>query len=367
MTVPLSSTKHFKVTQLLRQKVGELEPGQQIPTHRSLMQEFDASQATIDRALTTLRREGLVSRLDGSRRLIVRQVMENVSLRVQFIRPDWPSSLYDTVCRSVAQIGREKEWLFEYSFYRTMEGLDLEHALGKCQAGVFLTTNEAMPEHLIKAFEKPRVPLVMVQDHRPEMVANTVCIDDRQMATVGVGHLLENEHRRILLVIPSTRTGPMKDCHDGWRQMLSDADVSDIDKLLVDIKAPPGVDARMYTYEKFLAYLKTDHEPFSAIYCANMPTMYGVMRAMHELQIDIPGQVSVVSADSRDEDGAFQSPPVTTMMYDPDAQAQAVVRLLEQQIAHPTKTAREVWIQGFIKKRKSVSKFNGTLLGKIMT
>ena len=118
------------------------------------MQEFDASQATIDRALTTLRREGLVSRRDGSRRLIVRDVIENVALRVRIIRPDWPSNVYDLICRSVAQLGHERDWLFEYSFYRTMEGLDMEHALGNGQAGVILTTNEAIPDHLTKAFAK---------------------------------------------------------------------------------------------------------------------------------------------------------------------------------------------------------------------
>lgn len=361
MSVPLSSTKYFKVTQQLRQKVGSLDPGQELPTHRSLMEEFDASQATIDRALTTLRREGIVSRKDGSRRLIVREVMENVTLRVRFIRPDWPSHLYDMISRSVAKLGHERQWLFEYTFYRTMAGLDMEHALGNSQAGVFMTTNEIMPEHLVKAFERPRVPLVMVQDHRPEMAANSVCIDDRQMATVGVGHLVSQGHRRILLVMPSARTGPMQDCISGWRQILSETGQVNIDELLINFEVASGLDSRMVTYEKFKAFLESDHPPFSAIYCANMPTMYAVMRALREKGIQIPGQVSVISADSKDMDGAFQYPPVTTMVYDPDAQAQAVVRLLEQQVKHPSGLAREVWIQGYMIPRESVGPFSGKL------
>jgi DNA-binding LacI/PurR family transcriptional regulator/DNA-binding transcriptional regulator YhcF (GntR family) len=364
MAVPLSSTKHFKVTQQLRQKVGTLDPGQELPTHRSLMEEFEASQATIDRALSTLRREGLVSRKDGSRRLVVHEVMENVTLRVRIIRPDWPSHVYDMICRSVALLGHDRQWLFEYTFYRTMAGLDMEHALGNCQAGMFLTTSETMPDHLVKAFERPRVPLVMVQDHRDEMVANSVCIDDRQMATVGVGHLVSQGHQRILLVTPSARTGPMQDCIAGWKQILTEAGQNNLDELLLDYDTPAGLDSRIYTYERFKAFLNSKHPPFSAIYTANMPAMYAVMRALREQGVDVPGQVSVISADSKEQDGAFQFPPVTTMVYDPDAQAQAVIRLLEQQVTRPSGLAREVWIQGYMIPRESVAPFTGKMLGK---
>lgn len=361
MTVPLSSTKHFKVTQQLRQKVDLLDPGQELPTHRSLMDEFGASQATIDRAMTTLRREGLVSRPDGSRRLIVSEVMENVSLRVRIIRPDWPSNVYDLICRGLTQLGHEKNWLFEYTFYRMMAGLDMEHAIGSSQVGIFLTTSEQMPEHLIKAFNRPRVPLVMVQDHRPEMAANCVCIDDRNMSQVAVEHLIENGHRRVLLVLPTSRTGPMRDCISGWRDAMSKTSQVDFDSLILDMNTPSGVDSRQHAYEKFTAFLQSDHLPFSAIYTANHSAMFAVMRALREQGVSVPEQVSLVSADSNQMDGAFMSPPVTTMLYDPNAQARAVMRLIEQQVASPKLPAKEIWIQGYICKRESVMPFSGKL------
>jgi LacI family transcriptional regulator len=362
MAVPLSSTKHFKVTQQLRQKVGELEPGEVLPTHRSLMQEFDASQSTIDRALTTLRREGLVYRRDGSKRLIVREVMENVALRVGIVRPDWPSGVYDMICRGITQIGHQKEWLFEYSFYRTMSGLDLTHALEDCQAGVILTTSEEMPEHMLKVFESSRLPLVMVQDHRPGANVNCVCIDDRQMASAAMNHMLEQGHRRILLVAPCVRTGPMRDCIDGWRQELTMAGEGQIDELLVDCQTPSGKDTRQHCYDFFKHYMTHQHPPFSAVYCANSQVMFSVMRVFNELQIKIPEQVSVMTADSRDEDAAYQVPPVSALTYDPAAQAQAVIRLIEQQVKEHSRNPREVWIQGFIHHRQSVAPFHGNMI-----
>ncbi|MAX23572.1 MAG: hypothetical protein CMJ19_03620 [Phycisphaeraceae bacterium] len=359
MAIPLSSTKHFKVTQQLRQKVGLLDPGEVLPTCRTLMREFDASQSTIDRALSTLRREGLVSRRDGSKRLIVREVMENVALRVGIVRPDWPSGVYDQICRGITQIGHQKEWLFAYSFYRTMAGLDLAHALGDCQAGVLLTTSEDMPEHMTKAFAASRLPLVMVQDHRPGLDVNSVCIDDRHMASTGVNHLIEQGHREILLVAPCVRTGPMRDCIDGWRQELQLAGQNNLEQLLVDCDTPSGKDTRQHCYEFFKDYMRQEHPPFSAVYCANSQVMFSVMRVFHELGINIPQQVSVLTADSRDEDAAYQVPPVTAMTYDPTAQAQAVIRLIEQQVKEHSRTAREVWIQGFIHHRQSVAAFSG--------
>lgn len=341
-----------------------LNPGDPIPSNRSLRQEFSASQTTIDRALRTLRNEGLVGRQKGARCLVIREVMENISLRVKLIRPDWPSSHYDSIFQSIASFGHQRRWLFDHFYYRTMAGLDLEHAMGDCQAGVFLATTEVIPDHLVKAFAKPHAPLVMVQDHRAELQANSVCVDDRQMATTALTHLMEQGHRRILLIVPTAKTGTMRDCIEGWRQCLSDAGEQHIQTLLLDCDTPAGVDSRKHTYEVFKAFLQSDHPPFSAIYSATTPVMSAVLRATHELNINIPGQLSLLTADESGEDAAYQIPPVTSMMYDCNGRGLAVVRLIEQQLMQPSTNTREVWIQGYIEQRQSVRPFNGKLLGK---
>src|SRR5699024_3076988 len=70
-----------------------------------------------------------------------------------------------------------------------------------------------------------------------------------------------------------------------------------------------------------------DGHTFTAVSCANDPTASGVLRALAEEGLDVPGDISVVGCD--DEFGGFTSPPLTTVRIDKRTMgAEAVRRLL---------------------------------------
>jgi len=61
-----SVPKHRKITEELLKRVSKAESGEKLSTIRALMEEFDASQASIVRSLDELANQGLIRRRRGS-------------------------------------------------------------------------------------------------------------------------------------------------------------------------------------------------------------------------------------------------------------------------------------------------------------
>lgn len=356
-TLPI--TKHFQVARTLRDQIKALKPGQPLPTQRELMQEFGASQATIDRAIKRLRVEGLVHRPAGTRRVVVRDMVDPATMRVCLLRPDWPSMLYDSIGRSIAIAGRERDWAFSYVTYRSMELIDLEMVASQNDAIVLMTTTEPIPQHLVRALAKPVVPLVIAQDHREGLVASSVSIDDRQMARVATRHLLELGHPRPMLAVSSLASGPMRHTLAGWRQAMEEAGERDLDPLVINANTKPGTDTRYATYERWKAQLAMPGARPSAIYCASSSVAVGVLRALREAKLRVPEDVSVAGADAISDEAPFMSPPLTATKVDMLRFGEALAKLVEGQVDGTLTEPRQIWIDAELMVRESTAPYRG--------
>ncbi|MEM6503869.1 MAG: substrate-binding domain-containing protein [Planctomycetota bacterium] len=354
----LHQTRHFEVSQQLRSLVAELRGGD-LPTKRELMQRFDASQATVDQAVNRLRREGLIYRPAGRRRLAIRQLQRPATLRVCLLRPDWPSAVFDHITATVVQHGSKLGWTFEHVTYRSMAEISLQEAAAGSSALVLLTTAEPIPSELNRVLCRPPMPVVVAQDSRPGLAANTVCNDDSQMCRVGVRHLQGLGHRRIGLVLPSCSTGPMQRAMRGWRQAMELAGEHELDELVVDAKTPHGHDSRDATYRAFDRCLAENRAGFTAVYVASSASALAVMRVLWERQVRVPEDMSVVSADGLSGECAYMCPPVTSVDTSSEEFGRAVATLIDEQVQDQKATdgtplePRSLWIDGHLNERRS--------------
>ncbi len=145
MPKTLPATKHFKLAQTLRAQIRKMSPGDPLPTVLQLRERFSVSQATVDRALDRLRREGLITRPAGQLRPVVTDTPLPTLHRVALIRPAVPSAFYEQVAREVARIGMQKEWAFEWINYSSLTSARLREALGDHDAAVFMPSAEHLP------------------------------------------------------------------------------------------------------------------------------------------------------------------------------------------------------------------------------
>ncbi|WP_157075351.1 LacI family DNA-binding transcriptional regulator [Nesterenkonia jeotgali] len=166
-----------------------------------------------------------------------------------------------------------------------------------------------------------RVPLVLVTSGLwPAGNMNVAGIDQELGARRATQHLIDRGHRAIAHI-----AGPM-DWFDargrvvGWRQALAVADLS----------APRMIRASGWTAEAgydAAQQLFTGQPLPDAIFASNDFIALGLIRALSERGLSVPGDISVVGFDDVDAAGYF-SPPLTTVRQPFEEAGRAALELL---------------------------------------
>ncbi|CFQ30455.1 LacI family DNA-binding transcriptional regulator [Yersinia bercovieri] len=145
---------------------------------------------------------------------------------------------------------------------------------------------------------------VLFLDVDPQSAAFSVLFDPKVGAIQGANHLIALGHQQIALICGPKEAILAQLRYQGWLQALSRASLMPQAVYHGEWDAQSGYQATQK--------LITSHTPFSAILVANDQMALGVLRALHEHNIDVPGQVSVIGYDDT-ADSAYFQPPLTTV------------------------------------------------------
>ena len=172
----------------------------------------------------------------------------------------------------------------------------------------------------------PGIPVVVTDPgagHRYPAVGTDQALGARQ----ATEHLLGLGHRQVWHVAgPETSFSAIRRA-ESWARTLRAAGI-----------VPPGVLRGDWTADSGYAHgLALGRRPeVTAIFAANDEMALGVMRALHELGRDIPGDVSVVGFDDMDVAHSLW-PPLTTVRQDFAAIGHLSIRKLLDEVADGTK------------------------------
>lgn len=345
MAVPLGKTKHYQLAQQLCRDIRKMQPGSPLPTIEELKARFGASQVTIDKAILRLKREGLIRRPDGRKRLVVADVADQATKRVAIIRPDYPSIVFEEIARGVVLSGRKKDWAFDLIHYRDLEKFDLAHAMEDADAAVLMMNPQPLPKCMLKELRHPRKPVVIAQDllwDEPDISA--VCTDDQRVIELLVEHLMSLGHRRIGIVVSSLNSGPMQAAVNGWRNALEKAGITDCENLLVNAKVPPFEYSLKWIYQHLSQWMEASPPTFTAMIGTATDSTLATMRVMREHGRVIPDDVSVVGSSGFSDFASYLNPPLTSVLYDMKTYGEALIELLSEKRA-PGEGARKIKIQ----------------------
>jgi DNA-binding LacI/PurR family transcriptional regulator len=215
-----------------------------------------------------------------------------------------------------------------------------EATLGQVH-GAFNRLSEAAADGVIIIFEAhlldeaeftlpPGLPVVVIDSNASDRhtVVDTDQADGARQATE---HLLGLGHGQVWHVAGPESSFSAIHRMESWRQTLRAA----------GIEPPPALHGDWSTesgYRHGLALGRRDD--VTAIFAANDQMALGVMRALHELGRDIPGDVSVVGFDDLEEAHCFW-PPLTTVHQDfGEVGRQAIQKLLAKVHGEQNKNAR---------------------------
>ncbi|CNK87910.1 LacI family DNA-binding transcriptional regulator [Yersinia alsatica] len=145
---------------------------------------------------------------------------------------------------------------------------------------------------------------VLFLDVDPQSAAFSVLFDPKLGAIQGAEHLIALGHQQIVFICGPKDAISAQLRYQGWLQALSTASLVPQAVYYGEWNARSGYQAA----QKLL----TSNIPFSAILVANDQMALGVLRALHEHNIDVPSRVSVIGYDDT-ADSAYFHPPLTTI------------------------------------------------------
>lgn len=165
------------------------------------------------------------------------------------------------------------------------------------------------------------IPTVVLNPDRPLESVDTVAIDNGGGARQVVSHLIRLGHRCIAMVTGPEHNADSRQRLEGYRRALADAGLFTTPDLVVagDFTEPSGYDAA-------LQLLARSHRP-TAIFVANDVMAVGVLGALDDLGVPVPGDIAVAGFDDIPL-AQYLRPPLTTVHVDMLGLGRRAVELL---------------------------------------
>lgn len=178
---------------------------------------------------------------------------------------------------------------------------------------------------------EPMLPVVAIAAHLEKEGVTNVSIDHEQAALLAIEHLYQAGHRKIAFMKGHHH---IMDTTPRWKAMMKVAKklgVQPTPERTVQMKSNSWSPSVGYESAKRLLDATRD---FTALVCFNDTSAMGAIRALHEVGLLVPRDVSVVGFDDI-ASAQFNLPSLTTIRQPLDVMGKQAAKILLDRIAHP--------------------------------
>ena len=215
-----------------------------------------------------------------------------------FVIKEADNPYYTEVLAGIREVAAEQDYL---TFVCSSEGaFDEEKEIvkqfsNKDLSGLIITpiVNDDTDLSHIFELERKNIPFVLLEGVQG-LRASIVDIDNVQASYEAANHLIELGHERIVHFAGPTYSDHTQRRIEGVRRAFSETHLVYTPDTAVEVG-----DSFQQGYERGLDYFESrdaDERP-TGVTCYNDLTALGLMKALQELDIDVPGDVSVVGFD----------------------------------------------------------------------
>ena len=191
--------------------------------------------------------------------------------------------------------------------------------------GMLLAPVRSAPEP-VRLIQKQGVPVVVLDRLVPGVQVDTVRTDNTAGAYNLSKHLLDLGHRRIAMLAGPHGVSTSVDRVAGYNKALTDAGLPESALCILW-----GEFSRKSGYELTRQLLQRSPLP-TAVFAANNLVAIGVLEALREANIPVPGQMALVTIDDL-QPASLISPPLTVVNQPAREMGQRAARLLLERIA----------------------------------
>lgn len=205
-------------------------------------------------------------------------------------------------------------------------------------AGLIIVPTHPKDGKALEAIRAGGMPVVLLDREVKKFEADTVKVDNRRGAYLGVQHLIDLGYQRIAIIAGTQALTPGHERLQGCYDALQEADI-ELDETLVkmgNFKIESG-------YELAKELIQQPNPP-DAIFVSNNLMTLGALRGLHELGVRIPEEVALVGFDDMPWAGDLN--PALTTIAQPDYElGQQAVQLLLNRIERPDAPFYKVMFQ----------------------
>jgi DNA-binding LacI/PurR family transcriptional regulator len=334
-----AAPKHLRVAELLDRDIRQLPPGTPLMPVTELMERFKVSQGTVVHALRTLRMRGLITRPVGKKRLVTstRVRSRDAVLNVLVLCPNWSSPDYNTTNQALLDEARRQRCALESVHYGAEWGKEwgvhwreiLTRAVQAHDAVVVLPSS--LPCELAEILHESGTPAVMLWE--PELAAGMMCVadDDHAAGLMATRYLQRLGHTQIAAFLSEPQLQGMKSRLNGWEQAMREAGDADPRRLVIDGSVEPGSDSIIGSYEKLRRWLfqRDNRLDATAVFCLHWTGALAMLRALDEVGVDVPGDVSVLTHAGQNQFSEFTNPALTVVQGNVEQAARQALALLK--------------------------------------
>lgn len=189
-------------------------------------------------------------------------------------------------------------------------------------------------------------PVVVIDREAAREAVDTVLVDNVRGGSIAVHHLAENGYRRIACVTGPSRTSTASDRQAGWETGLREVGLPVEESLLrhADFKESGGAAAA--------ADLLAGPDRPDAFFVANNLMTVGVLAALREAGLEVPGDVGVVGFDDMPW-ARLLRPALTTVAQPTYELGRRAAGLLEERIQGADSPPRRIVLEPRLEVRES--------------
>lgn len=324
---------------------GRYSAGEMLPSENVFAARYQVSRHTVRKALSILEGEGFVYAQHGRGTFVAQQFGHTcTSHNIAVITTYLSDYIFPRVIQGIDNVLSAEGYsiiLKNTGNSRAREAKVLEELLQKDIDGLIIEPSKSQifckHTRLYQQMDYYKIPYVFIQGCFPQMMDKPhVIMDDCRGGYLVTKYLTDLGHRRIVGVFKADDTQG-RDRHKGYVQAIQEAGILYDPDLIVWFHTE---DRREKPYKEILQLVK-GNRGFDAIVCYNDQTAVGVIQALEQAGIRVPGDVSVTGYDNSSL--ARTAPVSLTTINHPQEQlgrlaAELLLRMMRGQVAVEERT-----------------------------
>jgi len=187
-----------------------------------------------------------------------------------------------------------------------------------------------------------------------------VADDDLSVGRKAAEHLLGLGHKKVMAFLSEPPVSGMRRRLTGWEQAMRESGERHPEHLIIDCSVDPGKDAIVGSYEKLRRWLFQNGNklPGTSVFCLCWTGALGMLRALREVGIEVPRDVSILSHGGENRLCEFSNPALSVVQGSVSETAEKALGLLKEVCLGNSPAETTILIPPTIIERQSTRKIH---------